>query len=257
MTRLMTREHTTAPLASYVVELRGVGVGARSSARHQRSDIPAVSLSPVDLVVRHGELVILTGQSRAARSTLLNVIGLLIRPTTGSYLLHGQDTAALGDRDRSALRGRDIGLVLQPPHLLPARSVLENVMLPLIYAGLGRRSRRSLALDSLERVGLGARADVLASDLPADERQRAGIARALVTTPSLLLCDEPTAGLDPGQATRVLGLLADLRAAGRTVLVSSSSLLPPDLGARHLRMGTGPASGLGWQAGGDKHDLAR
>jgi putative ABC transport system ATP-binding protein len=242
MTRTLAFEPATTPLAPFVIELRGVGVG--TTARHSRARLPAAILRPVDLAVRPGELVVVTGPATAARSTLLNVIGLLIRPTTGSYLLYGQDTARLGDRDLAALRGRDIGLVLQPPHLLPARSALENVMLPLVYTGYPRRARRSMALDSLERVGMGARAHVLAGDLPADERQRTGIARALATTPNLLLCDEPTAGLDPGQAARVIGLLDGLRSDGRTVLVATADQLLMPLGSRTTNIG-----GIGGQPG--------
>jgi putative ABC transport system ATP-binding protein len=255
MTRTLAVEPTTTPLAPLVVELRGAGVG--TTARHSRSQPPAAILRPVDLAVRPGEMVVLTGQASAARSSLLNVIGLLIRPTTGSYLLYGQDTARLGDRDMAALRGRDIGLVLQPPHLLPARSALENVMLPLVYSGLPRRARKSVALDCLERVGMGARAHALAGDLPADERQRTGIARALAAGPSLLLCDEPTTGLDAGQAARVIGLLNGLRSDGRTVLVASSDQLTMAFGARNVNIGElAPRQG-GGGAGGTEQNTAR
>jgi putative ABC transport system ATP-binding protein len=206
---------------------------------HRRGRAPA-ALRPVDLTVQAGELVTLTGTATCGRTTLLSVIGLLLRPTTGRYLLNGLDTAKLRDRDRSALRGRKIGMVFQPPHLLPSRSALDNVMMPLLYSGLPGQARRSLALDSLDRVGMASRNRAMAGRLSASERQRVAMARALVTSPGLLLCDDPTAGLDPDQAARVIGLLTSLQAAGRTVIVATADQLAAAYSSRCVSIGTGP-----------------
>jgi putative ABC transport system ATP-binding protein len=241
VTARQTAPAPTATLAPFVIELQGAAVGprepgSRRRAQHRRGAQPA-ALDPVDLSVRAGELVMLTGQARSGRSTLLSVIGLLLRPTAGRYLLNGLDTARLRDRDRTSLRGREIGFVFQPTHLLPARSALENVMLPLLYSGLPGQARRSIALDSLELVGLAAQGRVLAAELSAGERQRVAIARALVTSPSLLLCDDPTSGLDPGQAARVIGLLTGLHSAGRTVLIATADQLAAAYSSRCVTIG--------------------
>jgi len=205
--------------------------------RHSQYNLPATVPRDVDLVVRSGEFVTLTGPARSGKSTLLSVVGLLLRPAAGTYLLRGLDTAKLGDRDRSALRGRELGLVFQPPHLLPARSALDNVAMPLLYAGRPASVRRSEALDSLEQVGLSAQAHRPAGELSAGERQRVAIARALVTSPAVLICDDPTAGLDAEQAVQVVGLLTALQAAGRTVLVASRDQLAAAYSSRCVRIG--------------------
>lgn len=180
---------------------------------------------PLDLIVPRGEMVMLTGQPRSGRSALLHVLGLLDRPVAGSYLMNGIDTGKLRDRDRAALRGREIGFVFQRKLVLPTRSVLDNVMLPLRYAGLPRRRRLGAAIDSLDRVGLAAAAGLMAWQLSADELALCAVARALVTRPRLVLCDEPTAGLEQSAATRVIGVLASLHREGGTVLVASADQL--------------------------------
>lgn len=173
------------PAAQPLIELRGAGVtypGRKSPA-----------LSGIDLAVRHGELVTLTGPPGSGKSTLLSVVGLLLRPTTGSYLLNGIEVTRLGDKDRTALRGRLIGRVFQRPQLLASRSVLGNVMLAVLYARPLRPRRSDAAATALERVGLAHRMHTLASELAAGEQQRVAIARAIAGNPSLLLCDDPTA----------------------------------------------------------------
>jgi putative ABC transport system ATP-binding protein len=221
------------PSAQPLIELRGAGVtypGRRSPA-----------LSAVDLAVRHGELVTLTGPAGAGKSTLLSVVGLLLRPTAGSYLLNGLEVTRLGDRDRTALRGRMIGRVFQRPQLLPARSVLDNVMLPVLYTGLRRQERANAAAAALERVGLAHRIYALARELPAGEQQRVAIARAIAGDPSLLLCDDPTASLDQAAAAQVIGLLVSLHKEGTTVLVATRDQLAAAHSSRSLAVRPGGA----------------
>jgi putative ABC transport system ATP-binding protein len=225
------RPTTTLPLARPIdipplIELTGLCL--RSGRQ--------VAPEPIDLLVWRGEMVVLTGRPRPGRSALLNVLGLLDRPAAGRYLLNGIDTAKLGDADASALRGRQIGFVFQRKMLLPTRSVLDNVMLPLRYTGLSRQRRLRLALQSLDRVGLTAQATQLAWQLSADELALCAIARALVNRPSLLLCDDPTAGLDSETASRVIRLLVGLQADGRTVLISTDDQLAAAFSSRFVRL---------------------
>lgn len=228
----MTAEQATRPLprtlGQPLIELRDVGVRYRSAG-------PA-ALSAVDLTVGHGELVTLAGPARSGKSTLLSVIGLLLRPTAGSYLLNGFDTAALRDRERTALRGRQIGCVFQRPRLLPSRSALDNVMLAVLYAGLPRQRQQDAAADALDRVGLAARRNVLTGQLSAAEQQRVAVARAVAGDPSLLLCDDPTASLDEALATQIIGLLVSLHREGRTVLIVTRDQLAAAYSSRSLTM---------------------
>ena len=195
-----------------VVELRGV-------TRTFDRDPPVRALRDVDLTIAPGEWLAIVGPSGSGKSTLLNVLGLLDRQTSGTYRFDGVDVNALDDLARAGLRGRHIGFVFQAFHLLPHRSVLENVMLAELYMGASRRGRRQRALAALERVGLGDRADFLPTRLSGGQRQRAAIARALMGEPSLLLCDEPTGNLDSKSAANVLDILGDLSSDGLTLVV--------------------------------------
>jgi putative ABC transport system ATP-binding protein len=180
---------------------------------------PVEALRRIDLVVDRGEYVAIVGPSGSGKSTLLNVIGLLDRPTDGSYVLDGIDTASLSDAERAAVRSERIGFVFQSFHLLSHRSALENVMLGGLYQGVRRTERRRMALDALQRVGLGERTGFLPTRLSGGERQRVAVARALAGRPSLMLCDEPTGNLDSVNTGAVLDLLDELRANGLTILV--------------------------------------
>jgi ABC-type lipoprotein export system ATPase subunit len=195
-----------------VVELQGV-------SRTFDRDTPVHALRQVDLSIWPGEWVAVVGPSGSGKSTLLNVLGLLDRPTSGTYLFNGVDVNGLDDLARAGLRGREIGFIFQAFHLLPHRSVLENVMLAELYMGASRRGRQQRARAALERVGLGDRADFLPTRLSGGERQRAAIARALMGEPGLLLCDEPTGNLDSKSAANVLDILGDLSRDGLTLVV--------------------------------------
>ncbi len=191
----------------------------------------------LDLTVWPGELVRLAGQPSSGRTALLNVLGLLDRPAAGRYRLNGTDTGRLRDRDASALRGRLIGFVFERRLLIPSRSVLDNVMLPLRYAGPRGHRRLRIALDCLERAGLADRARLLAWELSAGELALCAIARALVTKPSLLLCDEPATGAEPEAAAKIISLLAALPREGRTVIVATDDQLTAAYSSRSLQLG--------------------
>jgi putative ABC transport system ATP-binding protein len=195
-----------------VIELAGL-------ARIYPGPPPVPALRPAHLVIEAGDYVAVTGPSGSGKSTLLHLLGLLDTPTGGRYLLDGLDTSALNDRDRSALRGRRIGVVFQAFHLLPYRTALENVLLAQLYNSTPRGARLAAAIGALRAVGLGHRLDALPTTLSGGESQRVAIARALVNTPSLLLCDEPTGNLDSRNAAAVMDLLDELNAAGYTIVV--------------------------------------
>ncbi len=206
---MMTAEQDTVP---YVLELSQVG--------RQFGVDPAVhALVDVDLCVAPGEWLAVTGPSGAGKSTLLNVLGCLDHPTSGTYLFEGVNTAKLNDRQRAGLRSRRIGFVFQSFHLLPHRSVLENVMLAEVYRRQSHRGRRERALTALERVGLSHRVDYLPPKLSGGEKQRVAIARALVGSPSLLLCDEPTGNLDSKTSADILDLFEELNRQGLTLII--------------------------------------
>jgi putative ABC transport system ATP-binding protein len=181
---------------------------------------PAVhAVRDVDLVIRRGDYVSIAGPSGSGKSTLLHVMGLLDRPTAGTYRLDGVDTRAMSERERAGWRGRRIGFVFQAFHLLGPRSVAENVELAMVYTGVPRRLRAERALAALDRVGLGHRVAFSPATLSGGERQRVAIARALVGGPSLLLADEPTGNLDSATAAAILDLFDDLHRDGLTLAV--------------------------------------
>ena len=195
-----------------VIELRDL---TRSFA----GDPPVQALRRADLVVHAGDYVSVIGPSGSGKSTLLHILGLLDRPTSGDYLLDGLPTRDLAERDRAALRGGRIGFVFQSFHLLPHRSVLDNVLLATLYSGVPRGERRDRARAALERVGMGHRLDFLPPVLSGGERQRVAVARAVIASPHVLLADEPTGNLDSVTTAGVLDLFDELHADGLTLVV--------------------------------------
>ncbi len=194
-----------------LVRLEGVAKVYRRGIAEVRA------LDGVDLEVRRGEWVSVTGPSGSGKSTLLHMLGLLDRPTAGRVLVKGTDATALPDAEASRLRGRSIGFVFQDFHLLPEETALRNVMLPLLYAGApGAAGRARAALGS---VGLADRADHRPAELSGGEQQRVAIARALVKDPLLVLADEPTGNLDSATGERILDLLGGLHGRGMTLVV--------------------------------------
>jgi macrolide transport system ATP-binding/permease protein len=181
---------------------------------------PAVhALTDINLFLARGEWLSITGPSGAGKSTLLNVIGCIDTPTTGQYRLDGVEVTRLSDRQRAGLRSQRIGFVFQSFHLLPYRSVLENVMLAEVYRRGSHQDRRDRALAAIARVGLLHRAEFPPAKLSGGERQRVAIARALIGSPSLLLCDEPTGNLDSKSSANILDILEGLNRGGLTTIV--------------------------------------
>ncbi len=194
-------------------------IALRELTRSFPGEPPIEVLKGLDLCIAEGDYVSIVGASGSGKSTLLNVLGLLDRPTSGTYELDGIDTTALSDGTRAAVRGSRIGFVFQSFHLLPHRSVEENVMLAELYNRRPRARRYRRAVEVLERVGLGHRLGALPTKLSGGERQRVAIARALMSEPTLLLCDEPTGNLDSENTAAVLDQFDELHAAGITLVV--------------------------------------
>jgi putative ABC transport system ATP-binding protein len=186
---------------------------------YHRAGAPVDALRDVSLAIDRGEYVALLGPSGSGKSTLLHIVGCLDRPTSGAYDLDGSSVEALGVDDLAETRNRKIGFVFQRFHLMPRLTALENVALPLRFAGAKRREREGRALRLLERMGLSGRADHLPSELSGGEQQRVAIARALANEPPILLADEPTGNLDTATGAEIIALLEELHAEGRTVIV--------------------------------------
>jgi putative ABC transport system ATP-binding protein len=177
------------------------------------------ALAGMSMSVEPGEWIAIVGPSGSGKSTLMNLIGLLDRPTSGSYTLDGRDVSRLRDGELARARRDLIGFVFQSYNLLPRESALKNVELPMVYAGVGRRERRERALWVLERVGLAGRAHHRPTELSGGQNQRVAIARALINRPALLLADEPTGNLDTASGAEILDLFEELNASGVTVVV--------------------------------------
>lgn len=171
----------------------------------------------IDLEIRRGEFVALMGPSGSGKSTFMNLIGCLDTPTAGKYWLHGQLVSELSDDQLARVRNREIGFVFQSFNLLPRATALQNVELPLVYAGVSSKERRRRAQEKLELVGLGDRMDHKPPEMSGGQRQRVAIARALVNEPAILLADEPTGNLDSKNGNAVMDLLKELHAEGATI----------------------------------------
>ncbi|WP_238019014.1 ABC transporter ATP-binding protein [Dactylosporangium sp. AC04546] len=197
------------------------------------------ALDEVSMHIEQGELTAIVGPSGSGKSTMLNIVGTLDRPTSGTVRIDGQDVARLSDRRLSELRATRIGFVFQQFHLAAGTSALDNVADGLLYTGMRRPERRKRAAEALERVGLAHRVDHDPHELSGGEKQRVAIARAVAGRPPLLLADEPTGALDSQSGAGVMALLRDLHAGGTTVVVITHDREIADSLPRQIRMRDG------------------
>lgn len=177
------------------------------------------ALDHVSLTVNTGEFVAIIGQSGSGKSTLMNMLGCLDVPTEGEYILNGQSVSHLTDDELSDIRNQEIGFIFQGFNLIPSFTAIENVELPLLYRGVGKRERHELAVKALEKVGLARRMQHKPSEMSGGQQQRVAIARAIAQAPPVILADEPTGNLDSGSSREIIRILKELHQEGRTVIL--------------------------------------
>ena len=177
------------------------------------------ALKSVSLNINKGEFVALMGPSGSGKSTLMNILGCLDTPTRGEYVLNGINVSEMSDDELAEVRNKEIGFVFQTFNLLPRSSSLDNVALPLVYAGYSKSQREEKARQVLESVGLGNRVDHKPNELSGGQRQRVAVARALINTPSIILADEPTGNLDTKTSIEIMGLLEEIHSKGNTIIL--------------------------------------
>ena len=200
-------------MAQAIIEIKGI-----------TRDFPLGSeivkvLKGVDLIINKGEYVALMGPSGSGKSTLMNILGCLDTPTAGSYILNGKDVSKMHDDELAEIRNKEIGFVFQTFNLLPRTTALDNVALPMVYAGYKKPERNTRATEVLTQVGLADRMDHKPNQLSGGQRQRVAVARALVNRPSIILADEPTGNLDSKTSVEIMGLFNEIHANGNTVIL--------------------------------------
>ncbi len=200
---------------------------------YQMGDNVVAALAGVSLDIREGEFSAIMGPSGSGKSTLMNILGCLDRPTSGSYMLDGQEVSALTDDELALTRNKKIGFVFQNFNLLPRITAIENVALPLVYAGVEAKERRRRSIAALASVGLEQRMEHLPNELSGGQRQRVAIARALVNEPSIIMADEPTGALDTKSGEEVMGIFQTLNSHGRTIILVTHE---PDIAAHAKRV---------------------
>ena len=186
---------------------------------YRMGDMDVRASDGITLKICRGEFVSIVGKSGSGKSTIMNIIGALDVPTSGQYILNGQDVSTMKDDQLADVRNKTIGFIFQQYNLLPKQNLLENVELPLIYAGVGKKEREERALKSLKKVGLGDKGRYFPLQLSGGQQQRVSIARALVGNPSLILADEPTGALDSRTSRDVLDFLKQLHQEGNTIVI--------------------------------------
>jgi putative ABC transport system ATP-binding protein len=197
------------------------------------------ALRGIDLTVEPGEFVALIGPSGSGKSTLMAILGCLDKPTAGSYVFDGNRVDGLSNPELARIRNQKIGFVFQLYNLLPKASVVRNVELPMLYAGVRRKERRRRALELLERVGIPEKAKSLPSALSGGQRQRVAVARALANNPAMLLADEPTGALDSKTGHEVLELFSELHRQGNTIVIVTHDLSIAALASRQVEIHDG------------------
>lgn len=186
---------------------------------YQTGEISFQALKDINLIVKKNEFAAIIGASGSGKSTLMNIIGLLDKPTSGSYTLAGEDASKLEEDQLAGIRNKKIGFIFQSFNLLPRTSALENVAIPLIYAGMAREERLAKAKQALEEVGLGEKLSSHPNQLSGGQQQRVAIARALVNNPDIILADEPTGNLDSKSGKEVMDIFKKLNRAGKTIIM--------------------------------------
>jgi putative ABC transport system ATP-binding protein len=214
-------------LAEYSIEADAAAAGAKAliqlediTKTYDAGENAVQALRGIDVAIQYGQFVSVIGPSGSGKSTLMHILGCLDTPTTGKYWLDGQDVAELSARALARIRNQKIGFVFQTFNLLPRATVMKNVELPLLYAGLSRDERRERAGAALERVGLTNRAKFRPNELSGGQRQRVAIARALVNNPSLILADEPTGNLDQKTGSEIIDIFEQLSGQETIILVT-------------------------------------
>lgn len=191
---------------------------------YRTDTVETMALNAVDIEVAQGEFTAIMGPSGCGKSTLLNILGLLDAPSSGQYLVNGEDVSGYNERKRAELRKNTIGFVFQSFNLIDELTVAENIELPLIYTRMPKGDRRDQVQQAMERMGIGHRAKHFPQQLSGGQQQRVAIARAVVNTPRLVLADEPTGNLDSTMGEEVMGLLSELNKAGTTIIIVTHSL---------------------------------
>ncbi len=211
----------------------------RISRHYQMGQQLIKAIDEIDLTIERNEYVMFIGSSGSGKSTVMNIVGCLDTPTSGSYILNGNHVGGLDENALADIRNHEIGFIFQTFNLLPRATALKNVMQPLIYRGIRHAERKAAAEDVLARVGLADRGDHLPNELSGGQRQRVAIARALVTRPSILLADEPTGNLDSQTTTEILALFDELHDDGQTIVVVTHEPEVAAHGTRTIRLKDG------------------